>query len=79
MSDGLQVRVEQLERDLAQMREEWAVVQQAPLIQARLLNALRETQVEHGEKLADHDQAFVRLEAGQRQIIEMLGRLIGDS
>lgn len=48
---SVEERLTAVERELAQVREEWTVVQQAPLIQARLLNALRETQVDHDRRL----------------------------
>jgi chromosome segregation ATPase len=35
--------------------------------QTRLLEALRETQVEHGERLAAHDRRFDRLESEMRR------------
>ena len=54
----LEQRVTGLEADMAQVREEWATVQQAPLLNARLLNALRETQVEHGRTLAEHGRTL---------------------
>jgi hypothetical protein len=47
----LEQRVKALEGEMSQIREEWGVVAQAPLIQARLLNALRETQLEHSKEL----------------------------
>jgi chromosome segregation ATPase len=53
MMSSMEERMTALEGDVAQIRQEWAVVAQAPLIQARLLNALRETQLEHGKELQE--------------------------
>ena len=86
----LEQRVTALEQDRAQIRAEWATVQQAPLVNARLLNALRETQLEHSRMLAEHDRRFdaidrrfddvdarhVGLLAGQELIVSMLDTLI---
>lgn len=76
MSDGLEARLEQLERSVEQIREEWTVVQQAPMIQARLLNALRETQVEHGQRLDRIEGALGDLATGQETLITMIDRLL---
>jgi hypothetical protein len=54
----LDERVAALESELRAMREEWVVVQQAPLLNARMLSALRETQVEHGRTLAEHGRTL---------------------
>ncbi len=43
------------------MKGQWKVVQQAPMIQARVLNALRETQLEHGKVLKEHSEAIAGL------------------
>ena len=44
-------RLTALETDMGQMKEKWKVVQQAPLTNARLLNSLRDTQLEHGRDI----------------------------
>jgi hypothetical protein len=74
---GVEERVEAVEREVMVMREEWRVIQQTPLIQARVLNALRETQIEqrltlqeHSQTLSEHGQALkdlreTQLEQGQ--------------
>jgi hypothetical protein len=86
----LEERLAAVEQELAQVRGEWAVVQQTPLIQGRLLNALRETQVdhdrrlgkielkldEHTRKLDQHTGLLVNLGNGQETIVRMLDTLI---
>jgi division protein CdvB (Snf7/Vps24/ESCRT-III family) len=72
-------RLTRLEADMAQMREEWTVVQQAPLIQARLLNSLRATQLEHSLKLDEHsaklDEHSAKLDEHSAKLDEHTAKL----
>jgi chromosome segregation ATPase len=63
----LEARVEVLEEESTQMRDEWQVTQRVIQSQAGLLNALRETQVEHGQAIAAlrTDVDGLRTEFGQ--------------
>jgi hypothetical protein len=54
------------DRDVAEYRQEMRG-------HTRVLNALRETQIEHGRTLAQHGQALVTLTAGQAAIMQHLG------
>jgi chromosome segregation ATPase len=54
----LEARVEVLEQESTQMRDEWQVTQRVIQSQAGLLNALRETQVEHGKILKEHGETL---------------------
>ena len=73
----LDERVAALESELRAMREEWVVVQQAPLLNARMLSALRETQVEHGRTLAEHGQTLAEHTAALGEIRHSLGTVVG--
>jgi hypothetical protein len=75
----LEERLAAVERELAQVREEWTVVQQAPLIQARLLNALRETQVDHDRRLGKMERTLdghTRVLDGHTHLLDEHTRLL---
>jgi chromosome segregation ATPase len=54
----LEARVEVLEKESTQMRDEWQVTQRVIQGQAGLLNALRETQLEQGKILQEHSETL---------------------
>jgi hypothetical protein len=86
----LEDRVAALEQDLATVRDrldmeaglaasrdrDVSEVKQAQRQHTRTLNALRQTQVEQGQVLAEHTVQLAELHAGQEAIVGMLSTLI---
>lgn len=93
-NDDVEVRLTTLEHEVSRLREESAATRALAALadrdvseirselrsHNRVLNALRETQLEHGRKLEEHgrkiDEGFAKVAVGMAQITALLTQLI---
>ena len=73
--DALEPRVDALEVGASQMRQDWKDIQQT---QIRLLNSLRETQVEHGQTLVEHGRMLTELRGDVTELRGDMTEIRGD-
>jgi hypothetical protein len=83
MSESLEERVAKLEERMELLSQRTTLASDTAgdalhvaHLNAGLLSALRETQVEHGETLAEHTRTLGELKAGQAAIVGLLEELI---
>jgi len=74
--EKLEERVEQIGQRVTLAHDTAGDALHVAHLNAGLLSALRETQVEHGDKLTAHTDALAELREGQGAILALLNELI---